>query len=123
MLTIIKSYYFTKIIFSYIDERQKLKLVKYNKSLQKDIDLSIINYKFFTRKLIKYESNKIGKEYNCIYNRLEFEGEYYKGERNGKGKEYYSDGNLLFEGEYLKGKRHGKGKEYDFYNTLKFEGE
>ena len=32
--------------------------------------------------------------------------------RNGKGKEYDYDGNLIFEGEYLNGKRNGKGKEY-----------
>ena len=35
MLESIKSSYFTKIVFSYVDEKQKLKLVKYNKSLQK----------------------------------------------------------------------------------------
>ena len=42
-----------------------------------------------------------------------YEGEYLKGERNGKVKEYY-DNNLIFEGEYLVGKRwNGKGKEYN----------
>ena len=44
--------------------------------------------------------------------KLEFEGEYKKGERNGKGKEYYNDSKLKFEGEYKNGKRNGKGKEY-----------
>ena len=34
---------------------------------------------------------------------LEFEGEYLKGERNGKGREYYDNCKLKFEGEYLKG--------------------
>ena len=43
---------------------------------------------------------------------------------NGTGKEYNNDGKLLFEGEYLKGQRNGKGKEYDWYNgELIFEGE
>ena len=37
--------------------------------------------------------------------KLLFEGEYLNGERNGKGKEYYDNGNLKFEGEYLKGER------------------
>ena len=32
-----------------------------------------------------------------------FEGEYLNGERNGKGKEYDWNGNLIFEGEYLNG--------------------
>ena len=40
---------------------------------------------------------------------------------NGKGKEYYWNGNLKFEGEYLNGKRNGKGKEYT--ENLIFEGE
>ena len=36
-----------------------------------------------------------------------FEGQYLYGVRNGKGKEYNSDGKLIFEGEYLNGKRAG----------------
>ena len=35
MLKNIKSSYFIKIIFVFLDEKQKLKLVKYNKSIQK----------------------------------------------------------------------------------------
>ena len=31
----IKSLYFIKLLFVYLDERQKLKIVKYNKSLKK----------------------------------------------------------------------------------------
>ena len=42
--------------------------------------------------------------------------------RNGKGKEYFEDGEIEFEGEYLDGKRL-KGKEYNFNGDLKFEGE
>ena len=41
--------------------------------------------------------------------------------RNGKGKEYYKDGELKYEGEYLNGKRNGKGKEYDNNSELEFE--
>ena len=40
-----------------------------------------------------------------------FEGEYKNGKRNGKGKEYSTDGDLIFEGEYKNGKRNGKGIE------------
>ena len=54
MLKDIKSSYFIKLIFVYEDERQKLKLVKYNKNLQKNIDISIINFKFFSGKYIIY---------------------------------------------------------------------
>ena len=55
MLKIIKSSYFESMLFSYINERQKLKIIKYNKSLQKIINISIINYKHFTGKYIIYE--------------------------------------------------------------------
>ena len=42
---------------------------------------------------------------------------------NGKGKEYYDNGELLYDGGYLNGKRNGKGKEYDLDGKLIFEGE
>ena len=43
-------------------------------------------------------------EYNS-FERLEFEGEYKNGEKNGYGKEYQYGTRLLFEGEYINGKR------------------
>ena len=121
MLKNIKSYYITKIVFLYIDEKQKLKLVKYNKNLQKYTDINIINYKHFTGNYIIYESNKLVKEYSGINDNLIYEGEYLNGQRSGKGKEYQNN-RLIFEGEYFKGKRHGKGKEY-LCVDLFFEGE
>ena len=51
---------------------------------------------------------------------MEYEGEYLKGEKNGKGKIYYSNGNILFDGDYLNGKKNGKGKEYNSYGNLEF---
>jgi len=89
MLKNIKSSYFIKFIFVYVYEKQKLKIVKCNKSLQKNIGISIINYKLFTGKYIIYESNRIGKEYNGEDDTFVFEGEYLNGKRNGKGKEYW----------------------------------
>ena len=61
------------------------------------------------------------------------------GKKNGKGKEYNDDNNVIFDGEYLNGKkigkeynnygklifdgdRNGKGKEY-YFGKLEFEGE
>ena len=124
MLDLIKSYYFTKTFFSYVDERQKLKIVKCTKSLQKRLDITLLNYKFFKGKYIIYENetNRKGREYdqNDI---LVYEGEYLNGERNGKGKEYHEDGKLEFEGEYKNGKRNGKGEEYSRNGELLFEGE
>ena len=122
MLGLINSYYITKIVFSYANEGQKLKIVKYTKNLQKDLDITILNYKLYKGKYIIYETKRNGKEYNK-YDKLVFEGEYLNGERNGKGKEYYYNGNIEFEGEYKNGKRIGKGKEYYDNGKIKFDGE
>ena len=123
MLTIIKSSYFIPSLFSYVIERQKLKVIKYNRILQKNLNISILNYKYFTGRYIEYESNRIGKEIDYIDKIIRFEGEYLNGKRHGKGKEYNNNGKLIFEGEYLNGKRHGKGKEFNAYGNLTFEGE
>ena len=71
--------------------------------------------------------------YDCRY---KYSGEFFNGEKSGKGKEYKNTNFfiskynieywLLFEGEYLNGKRNGKGKKYykDYEEgKLKFEGE
>ena len=145
MLENIKSSFFIKIIFSFLNENIKLNLVKYNNNLQNKIDINLINYKIFSGKYIEYEENGKVKEYSSYNDSLRFEGEYlngkrdgigkeydynknleYKGEykngkRNGKGKEYYNN-KIIFEGEYLNGKRNGKGKEYDFEDNLIFYG-
>ena len=108
MLENIKTLFFIKIIFSYIDEERKLKLSKYNKVLQKKLNLNIISYKIYSGRYIVYESGGKTKEYNYLDD-LVFEGEYLKGLRNGKGKEYKSN-EIIYEGDYLNGKRDGKGK-------------
>ena len=41
--------------------------------------------------------------------------------KNGKEKEYYTNGKLEFEGEYLNGERNGNGKEYNYDGKLEFE--
>ena len=105
MLKNIISIYFNRLLFSHLQEKLKLKILKYNKSLQKAINISLPNYKLFTKKFILYETKERakGKEYN-LTGTLLYEGEYLNGERNGKGKEY-SLQELKFEGEYFKGKR------------------
>ena len=110
MLDMIKTSYFVKFFFNYLHEKTKLKLVKYNKSLQKIIDIKLINYKLFNERYIIYETKIKGKEY--FDNLLLYEGEYLNGERNGKGKEYAFCDGLRFEGEFLKGKK-WNGKVYD----------
>ena len=85
--------------------------------------LEYLNYKFlFGKGLKEIDFRYIDKiEYYEI--KLQYEGEYLNGERNGKGKEYDYDGKMEFEGEYSNGKRNGKGNEYDYKGRLIFKGE
>jgi len=41
----IESLYILKYIFSFLSEKQKLKIIIYNKNLQKKLDINIGNYK------------------------------------------------------------------------------
>ena len=111
MLENIKSLYISKIIFSFLnDKAMHLKLIKYNKSLQKKYEITISNYKIFSGKYIIDGENGIKKVYNAYTNNLLFEGEYLNGLKNGKGIEFNIDGEVIFEGEYLNGKKKWKRK-------------
>ena len=124
MLLNIKYKYITKIILSQLNEAKKLKLIRYNKNLQKIFDIEPIIFKFYSSKCVIYEKDGKAKEYSNFDDNLLFEGEYLNGKRcDGKGKEYYSNGELKYEGEYLNGKWDGKGKQYNEYGELIFEGE
>ena len=106
----IKSKHLYINIFSYINEERKLKLVKYNKNIQKNIDINLLNYKVYKGYSFEGDKNGKGKVYDNYFDLLIFEGEYLNGKKNGKGKEYYNNGNLKYEGEYLNGKRMEKEK-------------
>ena len=86
MLNNVKSSYFPKIIFSFIEEKVKLRIVKYNKYLQNYLNINIINYKEFCGRYNIYESKGKGEEYFGETDHLLFKGEYLNGKRNGKGK-------------------------------------
>ena len=119
MLDKIKSKYNIKNIFLLLHYKAKLRLLKYNKNYQNCVNISIKSYKQLCDKYISYKDNGIGTEYNIKNNKIIYEGEFFKGKRNGKGKEYNSLGNIIFEGEYLKGKRwNGKGF---FKNEVAYE--
>ena len=64
-------------------------------------------------------------ESNCIYfNGIkEFEGDLVKGNKHGKGIEYYKNSKKRYEGDFQNGMHHGKGKEYYDNEILKYEGE
>ena len=102
MFNKIKSYNIFKKIFSYVSDRKKLKLIKYNKHIQKKLGINIIYYKTYSGKFIINEKNGKVKEYCGYTENLIFKGEYLNEKRHGKGKEYNSYGKLIFEGEYLK---------------------
>jgi len=119
----IKSLYNFEKIFSFLDQRQKLNIIIYNKGMQKLLGINIEDYKKISQKYKLGKRNGKGREYVKNSNTLIFEGEYLNGKRNGKGQEYYNNGKLKFEGEYNNGKRNGEGKEYYNNGKLKFEGE
>jgi len=147
MLKNSKSEYFIIKLFTFVNEKTKLDIIKYNKNMQNIMDINLTNYKFFCKRYIIYDENGKGKEYDKYNDYLMFEGEYLYGKRSGKGKEYCGSwlifegdylngkrngkgkeyqirtGELIFDGEYLNGKRNGKGKEYDYNGILQFEGE
>ena len=119
----IKSSFFIKVIFSFLDDKTKLKLLKCNKRLQDYLDINLLSYRRLSGRYIEYGEKGNIKEYSSINDILIFEGEYLNGKRNGKGKEYDKyNGRLTYEGEYLNGKRNGKGKEY-YNNQIIFDGE
>jgi len=47
MLENIKSSFFINKLFSFVDERRKLEIIKNNKNMQKSMNISILNYKIF----------------------------------------------------------------------------
>ena len=107
-----------KKVFSHLKEKRKLNIVKFNNNLQNKIDIKLDNYKiFYEDKYLNEQKNGNGKEYDNNGNLL-FDGEYLYGKRwNGKVKEYYYNGKLKFDGEYYKGKRLF-GKIYDINGKL-----
>ena len=88
-LRAVKSSYIKKRIFSFLYEKQKLKIIVYSKELQKICSINIDYYKKITGKYKIGGNNGKWKEYIINTNIMIFEGEYLNGERNGKGKEYY----------------------------------
>jgi len=80
----IKSSYNIKRIFSFLYEKQKLKMIVYNKEFQKMCSIDIKDYKKLSGKYKIGEKEGKGKEYIINTNILIFEGEYKNGIRNGK---------------------------------------
>ena len=107
----IHSFYMTNKIFSFLNINKRLKIIIYNKKYQKLFKIGIEEYKEVSGRYKIGGNSGTVKEYSLISDSLVFEGEYLKGERNGKGKEY-DFGNLKYDGEFKNGRKNGKGKEY-----------
>ena len=78
MLENIKSTYIMKILFSYLNDSRKLKLIKYNKNFQRKININLEIYKLFSDRYIIYEEKGKGKEYDSYSDLLIYEGEFLK---------------------------------------------
>ena len=122
MLPKIKSILNVKKIFQFMQDKRKLKIIKYNKKIKNRLNIELIDYKRFTNRYIIYTENGKGKEYNGINNELLFYGTYLNGVRNGYGKEYRNS-LKVFEGNFIKGIRNGYGKDYFDDRRIIFEGE
>ena len=123
MLEKIKSDFFVKYLFTFLEDINQLKIIKPNKSLQNLLNMNAINYKFFSSRYIIFDTKGKGKMYDDFTDNLLFEGEYIKWIKNGIVIEYDQFGNKIFEGNYLNGIRNGFGKEYGYLGCLEFEGE
>ena len=122
-LNSIKSLNILKKIFYLLNKDKILELIIYNNNLKKKLNINIENYKNQSGKYKIGEKNGRGKEFALDTNVLIYEGEYLNGKKNGKGKEYNRfNGCILFEGEYLKGKRE-RGKQYNEDKKIVFDGE
>ena len=120
----IKSAYILKEIFSYIEKRQSLYIIYGDKSIMKKLEITLDDYKKVSGKIIKKEQNLMNfwgeKEDNVYFqdtNIKVFKGNYIKGKKNGKGKEYYINKKKKFEGEYSNGKKI-KGTGYDKFGNI-----
>ena len=78
----VKSKYIVKKIFSFVKEKKKLDLKSYNKQIQKQLDLSIDNYRKKSKIILISEKKGKGKEYQNFSKILIFEGEYKNRKRN-----------------------------------------
>ena len=75
----LKSDYFIQKVFDYIQKRRTLKTLRYNKSIQKRININIIHYKEYSEKYssIEIEIKTMENKYGRFINIKEEDKEYY----------------------------------------------
>ena len=83
-----KNDYFIQKFFDYIQKRRTLKTIRYNKSIQKRININIIHYKEYSEKYssieieIKPMENKYGRFININKENEEYYHIYYNDNKN-----------------------------------------
>ena len=136
----IKSNFIFRKIFSLIDNSKKFDIITYNKNIQKKLNITIEDYKKFGTKYKEGARNGLGFEFLKETKRLVFAGNYKNNKKNGKGKEFYDNGEII-DGYYINGKlkegkkidkdgniimvfkNNGKLKEYFDNGKIRFDGE
>ena len=92
LIKAVKSRFNIKLIFSFLEQKLKQEIIRYNKKYQNLFNINIDDYKKNCKIIRIIEKNGFGKEYTLDKNRLIFEGEFKNGKKNGKGTEYFEDG-------------------------------
>ena len=113
MLRKIKSNFILKKVFIHLVIKKRLKVISYNKNIQKKLGLELVDFIRYSGKRKEEKNGKIFEYDNFHLNSL-FEGVYLNGKRNGEGTEYNDNREIIFEGDYLQDKRwKGFEREYD----------
>ena len=124
MIQKIKSVFIMKKVTCLLEEKRKLLLFNYNKSIQIKLNIGITDYMLHSQIYKIGGKNGKGKEYEVFNKKLIFEGEYKNGKKNGMGTYYYTNlQKVVFKGNYKDGIRNRKGIDYYFSGNIKFEGE
>ena len=82
----IKSNIIMKKLFSNLNDIKKLNIIKYNKNIQNQLEINLEDYKIKSGKYIIYKKNGKGKEYLLDNNILIFEGDYINRKKKWKRK-------------------------------------
>ena len=116
ILTNIKSNFIFRKIFSLLANNKKLDIINYNKNIQKKLNITLEDYKKYGKKYKEGDRNGLGYEYLKETKRLVFAGNYKNNKRNGKGKEFFDNEEIL-DGYYINGILK-EGKLFDKYGNI-----
>ena len=94
---LVRSKYILNKIFSFLDNKKKIIMIKYNKLYIKFLGITIEQYKKLSGKIKIDGINGYGKEYELEKMELTFRGFYLNEKKNGNGEEYFNN-KLIFKG-------------------------